>query len=87
LIASFPQLHFRKLVVVGLQFLEAHNVWFRRPKPVEQIGKAAIEVVDFESGDLHGATAMVIGRERPLTGLLFRLLHQPRHRVVSAALL
>jgi hypothetical protein len=43
----------RKGPVLGLELLEANNVWLRFGEPIHEVVKAFVDVVDVESDDLQ----------------------------------
>jgi hypothetical protein len=45
----------RKLCIGAFELLQAGDVWPGGLEPVEQVGQAAVDVVDVEGGDLHRA--------------------------------
>jgi hypothetical protein len=52
MIARLPDCFRRELSVCSRQFLKADR-GFRFAKPVKQVGQAAVDVVDVETGDFH----------------------------------
>jgi hypothetical protein len=53
-ITGLPDCVGRKLGVSGFEFLETHDVRLGLSKPMEQVRQAAVDVLDVETGDLHG---------------------------------
>jgi hypothetical protein len=43
----------RKCPLLGLELLEANNVWLRFGEPIHEVVQAFVDVVDVESDDLQ----------------------------------
>jgi hypothetical protein len=48
-----------EVAVRAFQLLEAHDVWPGGGEPSQQVGKAAIDIIDVEGSDPHGGPAPI----------------------------
>src|SRR5271166_5439085 len=67
---------FRKLVLRRLQFLQAHDVGRGLVEPAQEYGEPAVDSIDIEGGELHGASiyASLISLSSPLSRPRFKPL-------------